>query len=224
MAMGDARQEPSMEDILASIKRIIAEDHEASAGSPARPAPEPADLEPPRSGFANLHLVDNFRDPLVPSIVEVLELTQPIETPPIEAEGSDALEAEAPLAKAEGETAPAPSISELPANPEAQQEAIASAATAEVERAIAPPTHSPVATPSVPATIVSEVAASASRHSLAALSAMMVKPEPGADNTLEGLVREMLRPMLKDWLDQRLPELVETLVEREIARITGRMM
>ena len=70
--------------------------------------------------------------------------------------------------------------------------------------------------------LVSETAVSASRQALAALSAMIVKPENPADNTLDGLVREMLRPMLKEWLDSRLPELVEQLVEKEIARITGR--
>ena len=70
--------------------------------------------------------------------------------------------------------------------------------------------------------LVSESAASASRHALAALSAIIVKPESNGDNTLDGLVRELLRPMLKEWLDARLPELVEELVEKEIARITGR--
>ncbi|MET0238935.1 MAG: DUF2497 domain-containing protein, partial [Sphingobium sp.] len=42
-------------------------------------------------------------------------------------------------------------------------------------------------------------------------------------NTLEGLVREMLRPMLKEWLDTRLPEMVEGLVKKEIDRIVGRL-
>jgi cell pole-organizing protein PopZ len=70
---------------------------------------------------------------------------------------------------------------------------------------------------------VSDDAASASRDALAALSALLIKPEGEvASNTLEGLVREMLRPMLKEWLDARLPELVQSLVEKEIARISGR--
>ncbi len=59
---------------------------------------------------------------------------------------------------------------------------------------------------------------------LDALSSLLVKPaEPeAADNTLEGLVREMLRPMMKEWLDANLPRLVEGMVAKEIARITGR--
>ena len=38
--------------------------------------------------------------------------------------------------------------------------------------------------------------------------------------TIEGLVREMLRPMLKTWLDDNLPGLVERLVRAEIERVS----
>jgi len=42
--------------------------------------------------------------------------------------------------------------------------------------------------------------------------------------TLEDLVREMLRPMLKAWLDDNLPGMVERLVRAEIERVSrGRM-
>jgi uncharacterized protein len=57
---------------------------------------------------------------------------------------------------------------------------------------------------------------------LSELSGLLVRGYPGSENTLEGLVREMLRPMLKDWLDGHLPDLVEQMVAREIARISGR--
>ncbi len=38
--------------------------------------------------------------------------------------------------------------------------------------------------------------------------------------TLEDLVKEMLRPMLKGWLDENLPPLVERLVRQEIERVS----
>jgi len=38
--------------------------------------------------------------------------------------------------------------------------------------------------------------------------------------TLEGLVKEMLRPMLKSWLDDNLPGLVERIVKAEIERVS----
>jgi hypothetical protein len=69
--------------------------------------------------------------------------------------------------------------------------------------------------------LVSGKAAKASKAALAALAS--VKVDPKADeNTLDGLVREMLRPMLKEWLDANLPDLVERVVAREVARIIGR--
>ncbi len=187
MAMGEARQEPSMEDILASIKRIIAEDGNAAATAP-RPAAS-ADAADPSSlrGFTPLHLVEEYQDDLGDGPGEVLELTDTVESAELAPTATEAPEP-APVAQA----APTPQ----PAAP-----------------AVAP------ASP-----IVSPDAALASRQSLAALSALVVKPEPGSENTLEGLVREMLRPMLKDWLDENLPEVVRELVEREIERISGRAL
>ena len=71
--------------------------------------------------------------------------------------------------------------------------------------------------------ILSDTTAQATRGALDALSRLVVKPEPGTDGTLEGLVRDMLRPMLRDWLDANLPAMVETLVAKEISRITNEM-
>lgn len=45
---------------------------------------------------------------------------------------------------------------------------------------------------------------------------------PAGRVTLEHITREILRPMLKEWLDRRLPGLVEELVEREIKKISDR--
>ena len=61
----------------------------------------------------------------------------------------------------------------------------------------------------------------ASQRALAILSGLAIDPQAGA-NTLDGLVREMLRPMLKEWLDLHLPEIVERVVTREVARLSGR--
>jgi cell pole-organizing protein PopZ len=155
-AVGDMSTETSMEDILSSIKRIIAEEGDGPVSrsrKPVRPAPPVFD--------------EDDED-------EVLELKDAV---------SDALPPRA-----------APTIAG--------------------ERAAPAPEPDP--------TILSERAAEASRGALEALSRMVVKPEaPGADS-LEALVREMLRPMLSDWLDAKLPAIVETMVAREIARISGR--
>lgn len=153
--MGDMSAEPSMEEILSSIKRIIAEEGEGAAPRARRPQRAP------------LSAVPSYDAPPRDDADEVLELREPMPAPD-------------PVAAPE----PAP-------------------------RATAP--------------IVSQQTAAASRGSLDALTRLVVKPDAttGTDNTLESLVREMLRPMLREWLDAKLPEMVEAMVAREIERITG---
>jgi len=77
------------------------------------------------------------------------------------------------------------------------------------------------AAPTASKGLVSGKAAKASKAALAALDSVRIDPSAGA-NTMDGLVREMLKPMLKEWLDANLPELVERVVAREVARIIGR--
>lgn len=54
-------------------------------------------------------------------------------------------------------------------------------------------------------------------NSLAAHTVLSQNPR-----TLEDLVRDMLRPMLKAWLDANLPDIVERLVRAEIERVSRR--
>jgi len=150
--MGDVSAEPSMEDILSSIKRIIAEDVETGGVSRARRRPT----------------------------------SQP--TPAQVAEEDDVLELSEAMPDSEAPSMAAPAA----------------------------------AAPATPAEkIISDEAAEASRARLASLSRLVIKPEVAGSDTLEGLVREMLKPMLRDWLDANLPDLVEAMVAKEIARITG---
>src|SRR3546814_11881975 len=65
------------------------------------------------------------------------------------------------------------------------------------------------------ATLISHETAAASRHSLAALSALIIRADDAPSNTLEGLIRDMLRPMLQEWLDANPPELVQKMVNRK---------
>jgi hypothetical protein len=211
--MGDLSSEPSMEEILSSIKRIIAEEGEATPGRGRR------------AGRAA---------PPVAAEDEVLELSDPMpqERPadairsgsarsdaaraePVAAEPSvpEPVRAEAPRASDRARPAdePAPAQPPVAAKREAERPADAATRTpaplrARVDAAAAEP-------------IVSSGTVEATRGALDQLSRMLVRPEPGVDGTLEGLVREMLRPMLRDWLDANLPALVEDLVAREIDKI-----
>lgn len=170
--MGDISTEPSMEEILSSIKRIIAEEGDAATGARTRRAAKVAAA--PATELANDR--DEQDD-------EVLELSEP---------------------------APQPAPEPMPR------------ATAEPQPQLQP---SATSTPDVPRRvepILSERTAEASRGALEALSRMVVKPEVAGSDTLEGLVRELIKPMLREWLDANLPQIVEAMVAREITRITGR--
>lgn len=194
--MGDMSKEPSMEEILSSIKRIIAEDAEnavsgrARSDQKARPRRE-SDREAHRKNVIANMVADGGDEPLS-YVDEVLELTDEM---PRVGKG----------AEMDHDVTPSPARAE--------------SATA----ALSPASAAAPETPATPETIVSVESEVAARTSLAALSSLVVKSsEPGESNTLEGLVRDMLRPMLKDWLDSNLPTMVEGMVAREIARITGR--
>jgi cell pole-organizing protein PopZ len=172
--MGDISAEPSMEEILSSIKRIIAEEGDgAMAAARARRAPRPAPAPLPEP--------EPYDDE------EILELSDPV------------------AAEAVPEPAPAPE----------------SRPVSEPVAAVAPPTAAPPATSAPAPSLLSPRTAEATRGPLDALSRMVVKPEVAGSDTLEGMVREMIRPMLRDWLDANLPQLVESMVAREISRITG---
>jgi cell pole-organizing protein PopZ len=193
--MGVVANEPSMEDILSSIKRIIADGSDrpqAPKGARRRPAAV-ADGAPDEPGPAA-----NSSEAEEESAV--LELT-------------DALgeEDSAPPAAEPAPAMPAPIAMPAPVEPES------------------PPAAPPAVQVSFGAEspldpgIISDRSAQAARQSLSHLSSLLVRPEEGESNTLEGLVREMLKPMLKQWLDERLPEIVEVMVKKEIDRITGRL-
>ncbi|MEG3086056.1 DUF2497 domain-containing protein [Sphingomonas sp. PB4P5] len=170
--MGDISAEPSMEDILSSIKRIIAEEGDAAGATRmGRKLPRPASM--PRAD------IDDFGHD------EILELSNPVR-----------YDQEDPM--------PQPyAYSPAPTPPAQAAPAPATAAVPEAE-----PILSPQAT-------------QATRGPLEALSRMIVKPDVSGSDTLEGLVREMIRPMLRDWMDANLPNMVEQMVAQEIARITS---
>jgi len=162
MALQDPQAEPSMEEILASIRRIISEEEQAPTAEP------------------------------------VLDLTQTDEP----ASGSDDDIVFEAVEQAVHEEAPVP------------------------EPAYAAPAPTPAPTPrpqavvmeSTADSILSQPTTSAAAGALARLAgSLRVSDTPG--QTVEGVVRELLKPMLKEWLDRNLPSIVEARVEAELERI-----
>jgi cell pole-organizing protein PopZ len=223
-------QEPSMEEILASIRRIIADDDasksapraaepppQAAAPAPAaRPAPPapPPPPEPPRVA------------PPEPSLEEA-EAVDPEQMADVEDQASDILDLTEQMAAPMPQPAPAPAP-----KPAAQFRTIDGnfdvSYDEEKPAPQMPQPHAPLPSDDNPYRgdgrsnqLLSSVTSAAVDSAFNTLAQTVLVQNA---RTLEDLVREMLRPMLKAWLDDNLPGMVERLVRAEIERVSrGRM-
>ena len=206
-------QEPSMEEILASIRRIIADD---DAGKPAK-VPEPA--QPAAAALST-------PPPAPPAKPAAPPAPKPI--PAAAANSQDEIDA---------------MLAELDGPPKATPKPAASQPDAPdvfdlTEAMTSPATPPPGPAPSFRTIDASSDVVFANRPEpppmpdRGLISSETVKAVDSAFNTLahtvigqnartlEDLVREMLRPMLKSWLDDNLPGMVERIVRAEIERVS----
>jgi cell pole-organizing protein PopZ len=190
-----AAPEPTMEEILASIRRIISED-DAPAGSaeaePEATAPVEAEAEPEPHVEPEPEPVA-AEAPVVEEEDDVLELTEKVSEPePAETHGDIDV-----YSKADPEPEPAPEP---------------------MVAFTAPPEPEPVRAPLLAEeALVGEPASVAAASSFGKLSAAVLMPSEG--RTLEDVTRELLRPLLKAWLDENLPAIVQAKVDEEVERI-----
>jgi len=235
--------EPSMEEILASIRRLIADEEPEPA--PRREAPERKAEEPsPRP-------VPFRREPLklASDPIPLRPVVRAVEIAPAPQAGSPAVVAEAPAAEPTHQALAAPvqdasELDWLPPLRAAETERPQAAAAEEpvfeapsedfdapnededyyafaeqsleiqAEEEADAGEHQAVAETGVP--LVSSDAAASIAAQFQTLAASMVINDSGL---LHDYAREMLRPMLKAWLDDNLPVLVERLVRAEIERV-----
>lgn len=194
-----AQREPTMEEILASIRKIISEDE--VAGEEAMDLGTAAEEAPAEE----------------PAPVEAVE-------EPVAAEPEPAAEPEVPGVD----------LSAFEADPEPEAEPAAEAVAEEpaveepvddgsdvmfVEQEDEPVAPEPEPAPSLPVSDDGIVADAAAQQTAGALGKLMGSMMVSSGNTLDDVVRELLRPMLKEWLDANLPTLVEAEVSRELDRI-----
>ncbi|MDR3535626.1 MAG: DUF2497 domain-containing protein [Acetobacteraceae bacterium] len=189
--------DPSMEDILASIRRILSEDEPAPAAAATPPLAEP---EPPEEDDV-LVLDASMEVAEAPSAAEGDDFNPPPLDPSMAAEPEPEL---APVAPVTFE-APEPTPIELP--PPMAEPA-----------PVAPPRF----VPDLMAPETTEAAASSVSGLMRTLASERLTRVYGGGPTIEDLVREELRPLLKHWLDANLPDLVERLVRAEIERVVRR--
>jgi cell pole-organizing protein PopZ len=208
-----------MEEILASIRRIIADDEPgkdpgkptppapkpvAAVPPPPPPAPEPAEEDAAAMGQDDIDaLLSGFNDkpqaePDLPS-ADVLELTEAVPMPaPPKVNGFPRAEPRPDVMFREPAPPPPP---------------------APVMRAAPPPVQPPpvMEERSFETAIMSEATGAAVSAAFGSLTHTILAQNA---RTLEDIVKDMLRPMLKQWMDENLPTIVERLVRLEIERVS----
>ena len=188
--------DPSMDDILASIRKIISDDEARAQVAGQRPAGPSANPSANPSGRPPV-VPPAPRSAPQPSRDDVLLLTDLVEDPKTTSDAQPV-----PLPRIDPVRAaemPQPST-EPPPGEQLVGAGVAGAATSAFSRL------NQAVQDSVPPPAAQD-------------------PGPTIGNggkTVEDLVKEMLRPMLKEWLDKNLPPMVERYVEREITRLTRR--
>jgi len=198
-------QEPSMEEILASIRRIIADDDGAKPATPAEAPPRPVVVPPPAPAPNSQKEID--------AMLADIEAKQTPPAPAPAAQGAEAPAAEV-LDLTESMTAsppPPPTFRTIDPN----SDVVFADRPAEPAPRVVEDPRRPF-TPPADRGLLSTATASAVDSAFNSLAQTVL----GANaRTLEDLVREMLRPMLKSWLDDNLPGLVERIVRDEIERV-----
>jgi cell pole-organizing protein PopZ len=191
-----SNQEPSMEEILSSIRRIIADEEGGDTAPPASPAPQQASAGPAAGAT---------RAPAIDEDEEVLELTEVVDPGPGEPP---------PRATASAPSMPAPPRMAGPPSPPPPRSASepptrSTAMPAEGDTLLSPNTAS-ASTQSL-AKLARAAAGGSERGS-----------GPLAEVTVERLLVDLLSPMLREWLDQNLPSIVERVVEEEVKKLARR--
>jgi cell pole-organizing protein PopZ len=191
-----------MEEILASIRRIISEDDAPAETAAPAPAPEPESAPSP----ALMEETPSVQTAQAPE-EDVLELTDRF---------SPATETIGDLDVTPAEPEP---------EPEPFPEPVSESYFAPEEPVTATPEHPSIPTPSSYDSLVGDGPAASAASAFAGLAASFRKPEPaeaasaGVGPTIDDLARQLLRPLLKEWLDANLPGIVEAAVKKEVERI-----
>jgi hypothetical protein len=204
MSAADAAAEPTMEEILASIRRIISEDEAPAAGD--APEEDVLDLAQAEPVTDDSHVSADFD-------FDSLPVDDPVPAPaPVFDEVDDLMVME-DLPPAMPEPVAAAPVYTPPPQP-----APVYATAPAPAPALAP---APAPAPAVDYGLLSDQAANAAASAFARVNPGL----PGvfaSGSTVEGLVAHLLQPMLKEWLDTHLPRIVEEKVEAELARVSRR--
>ena len=233
-------KEPSMDEILSSIRQIIADDD--AAGAPRRPAiqaaPPPMQAAPARTLNAALDRdLSDMLDDIEPLALSAAQIVEPAARDDLGSFSFDSILADATAEQDDEDDAPmaaAPRLVEADDIDFALDDIALEPEPEPVLQQPAPPPPQPIRPAFRPApaevapmpdpTLSSDMAEqllepatqAAVRSSITKLNGLGLG---NAGATIESLMRDMLRPMLKEWLDENLPAVVERMVEKEISRL-----
>lgn len=228
MAKAAASAEPSMEEILASIRRIIADEPEGKDGAAPAPKPAPAKAahQPEAAPMAkpapqDEHISEDDLDKLFAQSNDVSD-----DEPEIDVDDADEVEEEADvLDLAEVAMVDDADELELVEGLKDDEAEVAFADPEPVQKVTKPAAAKPRAPAPAPEPepqmdeepLVSSMARASVQSAFGQLSHTVLAANA---KTLDDLVKEMLRPMLRAWLDENLPVIVERLVRAEIERVS----
>jgi uncharacterized protein len=211
-------QEPSMEEILASIRRIIADDDANKTPPPRASEPPKAPPEPPpQPVFSAPPSAAQPRPRVEPEPRPMMEAPSPLDPATVVDEASDILDLTESMAAPMPPPPANPPAGAMP-NPAAQFRTIDGSSDVgfdEASERLAAPHAAPGSEER--GQLISGATGAAVDSAFNALAQTVLVQNA---RTLEDLVREMLRPMLKSWLDDNLPGMVERLVRAEIERVS----
>ena len=203
-----------MEEILASIRRIIADDDAAKA---PKAEPKSADLTaPPPPKAASAQPAPPAQPPPAPAAIAA-----PAASPAVDLDAMlDDIEEVADAPRADGTAPDVLDLTESMAAPAPPTQGFRTIdAQSDIVFDDGPMDSEPRPTSSQDARrsgLMSDATSAAVDSAFNALAQTVLVHNA---RTLEDLVREMLRPLLQTWLDDNLPNLVERLVRAEIERV-----
>ena len=201
-------QEPSMEEILASIRRIIADDEAKPPAVAEKSASPPAQAKPPEKPAA----ASNSQDDIDALLNGLDDVTTAEEIRPSLPDG-EVFELTDDMALPDP---PKSSFHKVEPQDDLEFSESAAAKKAYRQPAFEPPPFESAVAP-LAKQILSHSTVSAVESAFNSLAHTVLSNNA---RTLEDLVKEMLRPMLKSWLDDNLPGLVERIVKMEIERVS----
>jgi cell pole-organizing protein PopZ len=229
-------QEPSMEEILASIRRIIADDDANKSAPPPRPeeAAQPAarPAAPPPAPAPRVAPPEASLEIAQASPAAVADEPEPMSSGAAEDQASDILDLTESMASPMPQPAaePNPMPSPMPESAPQFRTIDGSFDVSYEEAAEKPVTPKDVVEAPQPfaraaggyrgderTQLISNSTSAAVDSAFNTLAQTVLVQNA---RTLEDLVREMLRPLLKSWLDDNLPSMVERLVRAEIERVS----